>query len=68
MYPDLQHSLAARGVTHWQYARRCGISASFVSHILAGRKVPSLKTAVVMAREAQIPIESLLRPAAPGTL
>lgn len=59
-YPNLRMFLAKSGTTSKILAQRLGVNPSHVSHILNGRRVPSLTLAAKIAKEANIPIESLL--------
>lgn len=62
-YPNLRMFLAKSGTSQQALAKRLGVDPAHVSHILAGRRVPSLPLAAKIAREANIPIESLLQKA-----
>ncbi len=59
-YPNLQMFLRKTNTSQKALARRLGIDAAHVSHILAGRRCPSLPLAAKIAQEANIPIHSLL--------
>lgn len=63
-YPNLQMFLDKSGVSQRALARRVGVNPSYISLIIGGRRVPSLRLAAKIAEEANIPIESLLK--APG--
>jgi transcriptional regulator with XRE-family HTH domain len=59
-YPNLRMFLEKSGTSQRVLAQRVGVEPSHLSHILAGRRSPSLSLAARIAREANIPIESLL--------
>jgi len=59
-YADLRAYLQATGTTNLALAKRLDIHPSYVAHLRAGRKIPSFRLAAKIAREINIPIESLL--------
>jgi transcriptional regulator with XRE-family HTH domain len=61
-YSTLAEYLASSGVGQGNFARRVGISSSYVSLIANRQRTPSLALAARIAAEANIPIESLLTP------
>lgn len=56
----LREYLDANGITQAQFARRVGTTQAHVSRVLSGGRVPSLEMAIRIAREAGIPVESLI--------
>jgi transcriptional regulator with XRE-family HTH domain len=58
-YRNLKMFLTKSGTTQAALARRLGVDVSHISHILAGRKLPSGPLAMKLAREANIPLASL---------
>lgn len=65
-FPNLQMFLDKSGTSQQTLAKRVGVNPSYISLILGGHRVPSLALAAKIAREANIPIESLLRIKAAG--
>ena len=59
----LSESLSARGISQGAFARSLGLSASYISLIARGLRVPPLDVAMLIALHAYIPIEALLQPA-----
>lgn len=59
-YPNLRAYLDKTGTSARVFAKRLGVDPAHVSHILAGRRVPSLPLALKIVDEANIPIESLV--------
>ncbi len=49
------------GTSHATLARRLGVDPSYISHIVHGRKLPSLTMAQKIANETNVPIESFLQ-------
>lgn len=59
-YPNLRMYLEKSGDSQRALAKRVGVGPSHLSHIIAGRRLPSLPLAARLAEAANIPIESLL--------
>ena len=59
-YPNLRMYLQKTGTSQRELARRLGIDPSYVSHFIRGTKSPSLRLAAKIARETNIPIETML--------
>lgn len=59
-YPNLRMFLAQSGTSQKELARRLDIDPSYISHFVTGRRSPGFKLAAKIAKEANIPIESLL--------
>jgi transcriptional regulator with XRE-family HTH domain len=59
-YANLRMFLRKTKTSQGALARRLGIDPSYVSHVVAGRRTPGFRLAAKIAREANIPIESLL--------
>ena len=59
-YRNLADYLASTGTTQKAFGHRVGVRQSMVSQILAGTRVPSFRLALRIAREARIPVESLV--------
>lgn len=60
-YPDLETFFRDSGVTQKQFARRLNKSQSYVSKVTNHRIEPSIADALLIAREARIPLESLIK-------
>ena len=58
----LAEFLEATGTTQATFAERVGVQQSLISRIVRGERTPSLGLAVRIAKEAGIPVESLLGP------
>ncbi len=58
-YPNLKMFLRKSGTTQSALAKRIGVEASHVSKIVSGARLPSGPLAMKIAREANIPLESL---------
>lgn len=59
-YPNLRMFLRKTKTSQRVFAQRVGIDPSYVTHILSGAKTPGLQVAARIAKEANIPIESIL--------
>jgi len=60
-YANLAQYLEKTGTSNAALARRLKINPSYISLILTGRRVPSLRMAARIADACNIPIDSLLR-------
>jgi transcriptional regulator with XRE-family HTH domain len=63
-YPDLAAFFEESDTTQAEFAARINKSQSYVSKVRHGVIEPNLGDALVIAREAGVPLESLIRPAA----
>jgi transcriptional regulator with XRE-family HTH domain len=63
-YPNLRAYLDAEGIQQAAFAKVVNISEPMLSQILRGGRCPSLPVAIRIAREANVPVESLLTEAA----
>jgi len=63
-FRSLSESLRAKGISQGAFARSLGLSASYISLIVRGLRVPPLDVAMLIALHASVPIESLLTPGA----
>jgi transcriptional regulator with XRE-family HTH domain len=59
-YPDLLTFLNENHLTQEQFARRLGISQSYMSKLIRGLQEPPLKLALRISRLARVPLESLV--------
>lgn len=60
-YPDLATYFDQSGETQAEFAARISKSQSYISRVRNGGIEPSLADALVIAREAGIPLESLIK-------
>lgn len=60
MHTNLREFLERSGERQQDFAKRVGVSSSYVSRLASGRRTPSLPMAVRIADAANIPLESLL--------
>lgn len=58
-HDSLAAYLAATDTTQAELAARVGVEQGTISRILNGHRTPSLKLALLLAREASVPVESL---------
>ncbi len=65
-YFNLASFLHESRLTQKKFANRVGISASYLSMILAGQRTPPLDLALRIASEANVPVESLMPPSSQG--
>jgi transcriptional regulator with XRE-family HTH domain len=61
-YPDLATYFRQSGETQAEFAARLSKSQSYISRVRNGQIEPSLADALVIAREAGVPLESLIKP------
>lgn len=57
---NLREYFEQTGETQSAFAERLGLSQGYVSHLVAGGRLPSLEVALRVAAAADIPVESLL--------
>ncbi len=60
VYTDLAQYFDLSGDTQTDFARRLGVNQGYISKVANKLMEPSLEMAVLIAREANIPVESLL--------
>lgn len=60
-YPDLPTFLTETDTTQERFARRLGISQSYMSKIISGKAEPPLTLALRITKAARVPMESLVR-------
>lgn len=61
IYPDLETFFEESGVTQKQFARRINKTQSYVSKVTNRRIEPSIADALLIAKEASVPLESLIK-------
>ena len=68
-YPDLATYFAQSGETQAAFAARVNRSQSWVSRVRSGETEPNLTDALMICREAGVPLESLIKrqPVTSGT-
>jgi len=59
----VRQALAGKGKTQRWLAKEVGITESALSNILRGRNLPSLETAVEIARITRVPVQSFVNAA-----
>lgn len=59
-HQSLGEYLRKTGITQAEFASRLGVKQSQISRIVRGARTPSLPLAIRIAREAGIPVESLV--------
>lgn len=60
-YPDIGTFFDESGISQADFAARISKSQSYISKVRHGRLEPSIADALVIAREAGVPLESLIK-------
>ena len=63
----LRDARDTQNLTQEAVAVQAGISRTYYNHIETGRRVPSLKVALALARILGVPVESLFRDSSSAT-
>jgi transcriptional regulator with XRE-family HTH domain len=66
-FRNLRHYFAFSGVTQQEFARHLGLTQSYLSYLVNGKRTASLPTAIRIASLADIPVETLIAAPVPPT-